>query len=305
MKRKYRLYLLGAACVVIAALGAFALYNMAQSLTANIITNNLKQAGYPQAEVKDVRIYMDGIVIGEVYLNENLHLYDLFTPQSAPALATDGVRQLIIRRWVQTVNTVSPDVLEWPFPNIERVSIEEAQMTLVMPLEKIQLEGTVKSLDTGDSRLALLMPFNARHKTYQASGKMEIDLDKGEIATVDINIEDGWYKTADMNLKRLNGWLNIQNRKEAPRIEAQIVAGAVQYAGRDFVDGTIQYMLPDGSAPQWTVTLNQPAQNYFNTWVIKPTNDDRYAIQAATQKGNQTATRTFIPAAPFALEPLE
>jgi hypothetical protein len=290
-----------AACVTLVV---FLLYLAAQHLLGNVVIAQLRQAGYPQARITGLRLYVDGVVIEHVYLDDKTQLHELYTPQSAPSVAQQGIEQLIIRSWEQNIPAFNKLTLHWPFPYLTRLSIEKMQLHLGLPLQPVMLEGTVKSLQPDAGNLVLLMPFAIDQDTYQLHGTMELNLAKGMIQTVDLNLEDGFYQSPSMALRRLNGWMNIQAMTpEKLQAEAQFTAGAAHYNGYDFADGMAQYSHFVGTEGQWTVTLNRQAQEYFNTWVIKPTTmADRYAIQIAAQQGAVTKTRTLVTGTPVRLD---
>ncbi|HEY1095802.1 MAG TPA: hypothetical protein VGF14_01020 [Alphaproteobacteria bacterium] len=302
LSRKQYIYA-GAALGGILVIGV-ALYLLAQSLAAKVLEMQIKRAGYPQAEISGLHLYMDGIVIDKLKLDDKTELRELYTDQSAPSIAQNGVKQLIIRYWDQHVTDMKSLALNWPFPQIKRVSIENMQLKMDLPLQDIMLQGTVKSLQSDDHNIALLMPFAIEKENYHLSGNMEIALYDGKIETIDFNLEDGSYHDENVMLKRLNGWMNIQLSAEREiKTEAQFTSGSVHYQGNDFADGMAQYSYASGQSGQWTVTLNHPSQDYFNTWVIKETTrPGRYAVQIAAQMGKDTKTRTMVSGLPLVLQ---
>lgn len=296
------LYIYAGAAVGSLLVVAVVLYLLAQGLVSNVLGMQIKHAGYPQAKIEGLHLYADGIVIDKITLNDKTVLRELFTDQSAPSIAQNGLKQLIIRHWDQNVTDMKSLSLNWPFPQIKRLSVEHMKLKLDLPQQDLVISGTVKSLQTDDDNMALLMPFTLEEANYHLGGNMEIALHQGKIEAVDFNLEDGSYQNDNMMFKRLSGWMNIQVAEQDVKAEAQFTSGVAHYQGLDFADGMAQYSYASGQSGQWTVTLNRPSQNYFNTWVIKETTRaDRYAIQVAAQKDKETKTRTMISGLPLVL----
>lgn len=297
------IWAMGSLAAVLVVSGVF--YVLAQSMVGQLLQTQIRRAGFPQAGVSGVRLYMDGIVIRHVDLNEQTHLTDLFTPQSGPDLARHGLQRLIIREWSQTIPDAESVRMHWPFPRLERVFIEKTRLTFKTPLRDIVIEGAVKSLQPDAETLALLMPFTVSHDDYALNGRMDMSVVRGEIASLDINLDDGFFNDDRLQMKRLSGWLNMQpDDGDVPQIKAQLLSGAVSYAGQSFSDATLQYGRSTAEPTQWTVALNRASDQYFNTWVIKPATRNRYVMQIATQAGDQTKTETMVTVAPLVLQPL-
>ena len=304
-KLSKRFYLYAGLLVVGLAVGLIILYVLAQSLLGNVLTLQLRQAGFPQATADHVRIYVDGIVIGHIQLNEKTHLHGVFTPQSPPDIAQHGLRHVIVKQWEQTIATVDDIQVKWPFPKLADLSVEDMRLTLNLPQQTLTLSGTLKSLQPDTSHMVLLLPFDIQDEAYALQGKIEMDLENGQPTSIDVNLEDGSYQSQSLALKRLSGWFNAQMTPQQPiQVQAQFIAGSVLYNGQSFADGMIQYSRENTDSTQWTVTLNRAAENYFNSWVIKPTHDQRFAIQTASQSGPENKTAVMITAAPLQLEPL-
>jgi hypothetical protein len=303
LKTKYALY--SVVAFVTVTVVAFVLYVTAQMLLANVLTVQLKRAGYPHAVVENVRLYLDGIVVGTITLNEGMVLRDVYTDQSAPDIAQNGLQNVIIRHMDYRMPALAQWRMAWPFPQVKRVSIENMRLTLDTPKQDIVLHGTVKSLQAEEGRIVLLMPFSVKEDYGHATGRMEMAVENGILDTVDFIVEDASFQDADLALKRVNGWMNIQSDNGVFKAEAQFTSGSVLYEGHSFSDGMAQYSFASDQSAQWTVTLNRPADHYFNTWVIKETTrPDRYAVHIAAQRNSESQTRTQLIGLPVRLEVL-
>lgn len=296
--------IMGAVFVGIVILAILA-YVSAQTLTLRIVESQLHRNGYPAAEISNLRLYLDGIVIGHVQLNAHVMLTDLFTPQSAPDLAQNGLRHIIVRHWDQTITDTTQLTSAWPFPKAESLSVETMDLHLSLPLQTVTLSGTLKSLQPEPGNLVLVLPFAANDPSYTLDGKLEITLENGVLTAVDINVDDGAYESATVSLKRLSGWFNAQfDANRIAQIQSQFLAGSALYNNQPFADAMVQYSHDADNAAQWTVNLNRAGDGYFNSWVIKPTTDRRYAIQIASQNKTTSKSSVMISAAPLQLEPL-
>ncbi len=298
------LSLITAGCIVLLLTG-IALYLLAQSLLAQIVTTQLHQAGFSNAKIDDVRLYADGIVIKSIQLNDQTHLTGIFTPQSAPDIAKHGLKNIIIKLWDQTLLSLDDLPTHWPFAQLETLTIETMKLNIALPVQNVVLTGTVKSLRPAPANIVLVMPFDTQDDAYNLQGKLELVLDHGQLMSLDVNLDEGGFASSDLSLKRMTGWLNTQFSATAgPAMQAQFMAGAVNYNGESFADGMVQYSRDNTDAALWTVNLNRAAENYFNTWSIKPTRDNRFAVQVAAQRGAQSKSAVLISAAPLRLEPL-
>jgi hypothetical protein len=268
-------------------------YAATASLVENVVEQTVKRAGFATAKVSQPHIYLDGIVFNEIILNDQIKLQDVFIPQSAPNIGKVGIQRMIIRHWDQT------------FPALQSLTVEDIKLHMALPLQKITLSGTLKSLRPDDKRLALTMQFSQKEKNLSLEGNIEILVENGQLSSADVNIEDGFFESKDVSLKRVSGWFNAQfSRQQEPQIKAQYMAGSALYNGQVYPDGMVQYSRSSTEPTQWTVTLNRAANDYFNSWTIKPARDGRYAIQAASQNGPQTRSSVMVSAAPLVLEPL-
>lgn len=300
-----RFYGLAAGGLIVILLAGIVLYISVQSLVAQIIQGQIRQQGYPSAEIDDVGLYLDGIVIQQIKLNDQVILKDVFTPQSAPDIAKHGIRHLIVRQWEQSIAGKQQIPARWPFPHAESVSVENMSLHITLPQQVVTLSGTLKSLQPEAGNLVLLLPFDVAETGYMLQGKLEIAIEKGQISAIDINLDEGSYQSADLSLKRMSGWFNAQFADQAvSQIQAQFMAGSALYGGQNFADAMVQYSDSAAEQTQWTVNLNRAAENYFNSWVIKPTTDGRYAVQVASQLGNETKSAVMISGVPLQMVPL-
>ena len=290
-----------AGCTLIAV----TLYMLAQSLLGNVIQTQLNQVGYTQATIGQVRIYWDGIVVDAINPDSHIQWHTIFIPQTAPDIAEHGIQHMIIKQWDQTIDSITDIPTQWPLPHLVDFTVENINIYLHVPEQAITLTGTLKSLQPDADHLVLVLPFDVQQNAYHLQGKLEIDLERGRMNSIDIDVDEGLYQSDAITLKRLSGWFNAQfANAHVSQVQTQFLSGSVLYNGESFADGMLQYSRDDTNSTQWTITLNRAAEDYFNTWVIKPTADGRYAIQAATQNSAKQKSAVMISAAPLRLEPL-
>jgi hypothetical protein len=280
-----------------------ALYITAQSLLHKVLVTQLKRAGYADPLVSGVRIYWDGVVVKQIQPDQYTVLKDVYTDQSPPHIAQQGLQNVIVRHADYTMPSLAQWDMRFPFPHIKRISVENMRLVLDLPQQDVVLKGTVKSLQTEPGQLVLRMVYEHENEEAVLQGAVEISLINGKIDAIDLNVEDGSFQDETVALKRVSGWMNIQKEThDVIKAEAQFTAGSVFYQGVGFSDGMAQYSFASDQSAQWTITLNKPADHYFNTWVVKETQrTDRYAVQIAAQAGDQTETRTMVVIAPVQL----
>lgn len=173
-------------------------------------TKALDDYGYKDVQTSGFIPYFDGIVVGEITLDQNVSAQKLYIHGYPWQWGSKKPRQYYIEKLVWNASGLAKTPIQWPFKRKDTIHIKDIEIKAPLLDGTIDLAGTIKK----PAEAPFLFELTSQSPQFKGDIKGEIHARKKTVHVIDLEFQESQLKDDLIKTKRMSGWFSFSWDKQ-------------------------------------------------------------------------------------------